>query len=582
MQINNSRLYVTNNAISFFENQTNPHATKIEIYSKGVFSTLRNLVRKNEDKDKKISIEVVQENKIKSVFIKVSQLNQALNLEEGFLLKHTKGKSAAHASHLLKVETAVETIHRTNPSLGKDQIRKGIAELLKGHVTLDQLMRNLQKDPSKKMINTWMALGGLALKDIADEDKPYPISINANGECQINQETIHTLNIPPHLKDKFNQHKEVVAEFFNHFGLRKSNDLPGLLSFIDKTGIFPFDAFKHEDKTVIFNTFIQIGKSLQTSDMSERYFKRLGKKGKRATFAYALTQHHAIITLSALGEGTYKKVNSAVKINFLEKVPEQKISAFVRQKPHPKAIKDFTIKIANKELMDEAQKLEDLGPHANIVDRYLLKLSSNSGKAVLFQTRYDGDGNDLKNADFRQIMNALEGILSALIHVHEKGFVHLDVKPANFLISGNKDGKELVTAKLADVSFIAKEGEFVNRGTPAFLSPEAWHSISKKKDFQATEKTDCYAFGKSILAYLNEGRIRKFSINKNRYNKQLESHIGNIANRIAKNEKYSDEEKSQRLNLLFACHGLLAFDPEERWSLKQVQDFWDERKRLSQ
>jgi serine/threonine-protein kinase len=88
----------------------------------------------------------------------------------------------------------------------------------------------------------------------------------------------------------------------------------------------------------------------------------------------------------------------------------------------------------------------------------------------------------------------------ALGHVHESGFVHLDVKPENFLVSQTAAGPEV---KLTDFDLArdatAKRSRWQS-GTAAYLAPE-----QIRKDVVGTP-ADVFAFG--ILAYqLLTGRM---------------------------------------------------------------------------
>jgi len=71
-------------------------------------------------------------------------------------------------------------------------------------------------------------------------------------------------------------------------------------------------------------------------------------------------------------------------------------------------------------------------------------------------------------------------VTKALQHMHDRGFVHADMKPLNILI--NEDG----TPKIIDLGQACKIGTVKNRvqGTPGFLAPEqaARHEITPQTD----------------------------------------------------------------------------------------------------
>ncbi|CAA2964194.1 mitogen-activated kinase kinase kinase 18-like [Olea europaea subsp. europaea] len=74
-------------------------------------------------------------------------------------------------------------------------------------------------------------------------------------------------------------------------------------------------------------------------------------------------------------------------------------------------------------------------------------------------------------------------LLKGLSHVHEKGFVHCDIKPANILVFPSQDGSSLHNLKIADFGQAKKIGEEVkilnpgrsthNRGALLYSSPES-------------------------------------------------------------------------------------------------------------
>ena len=91
----------------------------------------------------------------------------------------------------------------------------------------------------------------------------------------------------------------------------------------------------------------------------------------------------------------------------------------------------------------------------------------------------------------------------ALAWVHDNGFMHLDVKPENFLL---KRAKDTYTVKLTDFDLArvrADHGPHRQLGTPGYMAPEQF------KRHKCHQASDVFAFG--IIAYeLLTGR-RPFS-----------------------------------------------------------------------
>lgn len=98
---------------------------------------------------------------------------------------------------------------------------------------------------------------------------------------------------------------------------------------------------------------------------------------------------------------------------------------------------------------------------------------------------------------FDAALSAFHQVASALAHMHERGFVHADMKPNNVVIS--PDG----VVKIIDLGQSCATGTVKPRiqGTPDFIAPEQVHRRA------ITPKTDIYNLGATMYAVLTGKRV---------------------------------------------------------------------------
>ena len=104
--------------------------------------------------------------------------------------------------------------------------------------------------------------------------------------------------------------------------------------------------------------------------------------------------------------------------------------------------------------------------------------------------------------------NVIDGITSALIAAHDKGFVHRDLKPDNVFLSAKDEGwpdiklLDFGLAKLmpdmGQAAFITKTGVMI--GTPEYMSPE------QARGLPVDYRTDVYALGVLMFEILSGER----------------------------------------------------------------------------
>jgi serine/threonine protein kinase len=118
--------------------------------------------------------------------------------------------------------------------------------------------------------------------------------------------------------------------------------------------------------------------------------------------------------------------------------------------------------------------------HPNLVTLHDASLSEDLETAFLVMELVDGEdlGHLLleRRVSPRDAIRIGSQIASALAHIHRKGIVHRDVKPANILVRRDQDGRvwaklaDLGIARIADATHLTTAGTML--GTVSYLSPE--------------------------------------------------------------------------------------------------------------
>jgi len=98
----------------------------------------------------------------------------------------------------------------------------------------------------------------------------------------------------------------------------------------------------------------------------------------------------------------------------------------------------------------------------------------------------------------------LEGVLAAMICLHQNDVVHMDIKGDNILLDGG------LQPKLADFGYACKKmKQMPIRGTKAYMCPEiclAWACNDGTVSRAFTPAADVYSFGMMLLYYCNNDK----------------------------------------------------------------------------
>ncbi|MBL4591359.1 MAG: serine/threonine protein kinase [Phycisphaerales bacterium] len=100
-----------------------------------------------------------------------------------------------------------------------------------------------------------------------------------------------------------------------------------------------------------------------------------------------------------------------------------------------------------------------------------------------------------------ELVDVFRQTASALAQMHDRGFVHADMKPHNVIVGRSLGGK--LSAKLIDLGQSCKSGTIKKRiqGTPDYIAPEQVHRR------EITPKTDMYNFGATMYWVLSGKNI---------------------------------------------------------------------------
>lgn len=189
--------------------------------------------------------------------------------------------------------------------------------------------------------------------------------------------------------------------------------------------------------------------------------------------------------------------------------------AVVLRRVAVKCLPPLSRKAESRRIIQETQALVEL-VHESIL-RFYYAFADATGTYLVTELATEGDlrrfygGSIPTEAELRDLFFS---IVHGLAYLHERGFVHGDLKPENVLVTeGEKDS---VRYLLADFGLRALIGERRFQGTVPYIAPEVYSETPQP----LTDKADIYALGvllletatgRSLRSLLSEGTLEALS-----------------------------------------------------------------------
>lgn len=534
------------------------------------------------------------------VYVKIKDLSKALGIKKKVLIQNTKGMTPDEVSAYLKMEACIKKIQENlePDTFCKGQIEESLLALSGAGIALENVAALMKKEgfSSEKMAKALMELGATLKGNSLLEENFEENQVNSEFEpyrLYINGSDIYIEGIEENGKNSF----RINPITFDFQTERAPEKIQGLITQfnLDSTTAYrslnalarriSYPTIEHllntmktdDDKKVMLNTFIHIGQDIRVNS-EVKYFKETKSRKELEAYSYGLSADRIFIAIAKskggkLGEGSYKLVNSAIKIdNFAGQDFSTQVESYARIKPNPKKISRVGLKAANKNLLEESESMGILKDNPFAIEPHLFRAYSTTGKVVLFQKRYDGDGNKLFHARVHHQLNALKELGMGLDLLHKKNVVHMDVKPPNLFISGNiKSKKTPVQGKVADIGLLTPKGEYSDCGSIFYLPPEALLIINGREffnpNYRADESADSYSYGLTILETILPKRMDMpffgEKVDTASFQKKVDGFLKTVSDAISKNPT---PENLKRLKMLDVCRNLIQFDPKNRLS----------------
>ncbi len=226
------------------------------------------------------------------VYVKVDEVSQKLLLDKKILQQEIKDKSPEEISAFLKMEAAIKKIQDKAPGMfEKNQVRELIHTLSKEGIDKEKIVALLKQEEfsSTEMAKILMELGQtLKIENSSDRNITYNDQASGSFKFIVRGSNIRILKRDQHnlislnpktlaLKKRdllFIKFKELAKPFnlkkhdLKHlFNLSQQITYPTIINSLNKMN-------DDNEKRVLLNTLIQIGKETQTGKQASRYLSK--------------------------------------------------------------------------------------------------------------------------------------------------------------------------------------------------------------------------------------------------------------------------------------------------------------------
>lgn len=176
----------------------------------------------------------------------------------------------------------------------------------------------------------------------------------------------------------------------------------------------------------------------------------------------------------------------------------------------PVAIKRVIDRYANNPEIRRRAHLEAelMFRHPNLVEMIgCCEVSPNRGPIFIVSNFVQGENIDqFINTHVRSLPNVEKRIcelffpvLDALSYIHQKGIIHMDIKPSNIMMEQGKNVR-LMDLGIADVTDTVNSATSGMMGTPKYAAPEQFSDANRES--QLTAATDIYEAGVTLYELL--------------------------------------------------------------------------------